>query len=218
MSTAARAIVARFKKAFVNLSIGETFENEKVRIHLYAHYVKVTDLTNAGKRGKKVSELRARPERLPYTETAEWVMRMGKFFTEYVNRSNPYKAIKDFIEDVKKDYPTEIGVDEVQLRGVDVVPAGETIEFEIKRDDGKSTLLFYADPTSFRVTNRVWFENESGRAGGFYQDRSYYSPKRQDAGTFYSWLKANLTKAKAFKDITDVTDVLRDLKVQYDSH
>ncbi len=38
----------------VALSIGETFENDKWRVHRYADSIVITDLTNAGRRGKQV--------------------------------------------------------------------------------------------------------------------------------------------------------------------
>lgn len=114
MTTIALRVAARFMTA---LNVGETFENEHYRIHRYADSIKVMDLTNAGKRGKKVDAVTLYDfPRLSPVESAA----LG--YVLWAKRNSPFSKM---LEQAKED--AEILGCKIEVsayRGVDVMPAG----------------------------------------------------------------------------------------------
>lgn len=125
-------IVSRFVLAR-SIPLGETVENGMVRIHRYRDHYRVTDLTNAGKRGKKVRVMTLSPSYSYQGKPDQWMDSMSKALGDY----RTYDQVKSFIADLLADFPGEINVDESQERGVDVTPAG----FQPLRIEGRGVVV-----------------------------------------------------------------------------
>lgn len=206
-------VASRYLQA--NLGVGQTFQNEKVRIHRFRDQIRVTDLTNAGKRGKAVMEMTVLPSYAYKGDHGAWLDRMGKSFVqEYGHHSNPYRGIKSLLTDILQDYPGEIDIHERKLRGVDVEPFGEVFEWRSKSQAGE--FRGKVSPHDFHVVASV--EITGPRGNKFRQDRIYGPVKKRDAALFYAWVKENLSKVRKFDRIEQYQAIWSQLGVNYDSH
>jgi hypothetical protein len=102
------------------MNIGETIERDTVRIHRFDGSFRITDLTNAGKRGKKC-HVRAvlygyGPNRLSDLAWEE--------FATALDAVDSYEASAYVCGVVADAHPGGIHIEEHNLRGVDVEPAG----------------------------------------------------------------------------------------------
>lgn len=134
------------KTAGTPLQVGRTIlsDNRMLRIHRYTSSVRITDLTNAGKRGKRCGEITLWD--LDYIRDEE-VLRDLDGLLSHLADSPTYQAaanrIRGFVTAVEMFHP-EIGIppkiEESELRGVDVTPAGfapvviKTRNFDLKSD------------------------------------------------------------------------------------
>ena len=199
------------------LEVGRSFQNEKIRVHRYRDQLRVWDITNAGKRGKKVPELTVLLTRNYEGDPDDWFKRQtAELIETYSKRPDPYGAFKALLRDLQVDFPEDINLHEEQLRGVDVEPYGEIFEFNIPLDN-KSSLRVEASPNSFLVVNHAWVTRE-GTDKGFFHDTSYRPVKVTDARAFYAWLKDNASKLKSFDNMDEFRDLWKTLNVQYDYH
>lgn len=127
MSIAER-VVARYKhhtmveriaaRSVQALGIGETIEHGTVRIHRFRESFRITDLTNAGKRGKRCRELAVI---MGYGPT-----RPANFdgYANAIQHEHSYDAILRLFKDILVDFPGGIELHETEERGVDVLPGG----------------------------------------------------------------------------------------------
>lgn len=175
----AARIAARHKSA--GLSVGQTREIAMVRMHRYNDSIHVWDLTNAGKRGKKVQELVIMSK--SYNGAKERLDMIGKMIDTY----GSYKAIMGTLKDYMESYPDDIVLDEYSRRGVDVTPAG----FEPMVI--KTTHVFIeADYDTFRIESLDDKYNEPtcipAIKGG-----------KKSIPVFYRWVKDNESKVRSMK-------------------
>jgi hypothetical protein len=99
------------------LQIGETREVGSVRLHRFRSALTVTDLTMAGKRGRKVCELHV------MSCSGRDDCALDALGDVLLTRSTIHAMIVD-VEMFAEQNPRTIGVDDQVLRGVDVPPAG----------------------------------------------------------------------------------------------
>lgn len=197
------------------IPLGKTVEVGSVRIHRYAESFHVTDLTNAGKRGKKVRVMSLSPSYSFPGKPEEWMERMSKSLLDY----RSYDRIKAFIEDILHDYPGEINLHESEKRGVDVNPGG-TEKIELENQFG---LRVTALPDSFLLRSTVLIRPKrpqdpaNDSPGDVFQDTLYYGVSKKDAAVFYNWLKANRSEF-AKMSIMDLRKLWDSLGVRYDYH
>jgi hypothetical protein len=108
----ARVVNAYYRKQA--LDVGRTWENENWRIHRYADSIRITELREAGKRGKKVKviSLYGGVRTLPLESTAMELVMLGK-------RNETYARMLQAAKEAE-----EIGftLSEEEQRGVDVPP------------------------------------------------------------------------------------------------
>lgn len=215
-------LTARVASRFVlaeNVPLGKTWERGNLRIHRYRDHFLITDLTNAGKRGKKVRQMTVAPTYAYKGDHDAWLERMSKNMLDYPS----YDGIKAFLGDILVDFPGEIRINETEVRGVDVNPGGTTkIEFDIL--DREWSLSVTAAPDDFTVVQRYRLRQQTRPGdpandsdGTMFQDTRYYPKNKAGAKVFYNWLQANLTAAKGMA-IQDFQKLWRELKVPYDSH
>jgi hypothetical protein len=206
-SNVARRVLAR------GVALGKTLQNEKVRIHRYSNVIKITDLTNAGTRGKKVEELAVGYEGFSdMSSTSREVLEIvsdlaGNLFLS----GNDYQSIKSYMEKLKK---THDGIDiEVRnYRGVDVEPFGETFDFLIKGDMG-ATFRVRFSPHDFTVKH-----TRPTGPKGVDLDTFYYSQTKADGQAWYAWASKNQLLIRRFKSINDFMNVWAKLKVRWGTH
>jgi len=180
-----------------------------VRIHRFNDSFKVWDLTNAGKRGKKVRVMSLSPSNSYPEDRGGWMESMGKALPHYTS----YDRIKSLILDILSDHPNEIDIHESMERGIDVNP-GDTTSISIKTPEG---LEIKADPYDWSVKSRQEMQAPEGGLK-FFQDTLYYPAKKKvDTAPFFNWLKANLSLANKMT-IVEMKDLWRSLGIGYDSH
>lgn len=186
MTTTALRVAARFMTA---LNVGETFENEHYRIHRYADSIKVMDLTNAGKRGKKVDAVTLYdfPRLSPVESTA-----MG--YILWAKRNSPFSKM---LEQAKED--AEILGCKIEVsayRGVDVMPAGvKPVEI-----NGEHVYV-EASPLRFIVRDKDDRNNEP---------TCIPRGNKKSLPVFYRWVKDNESRIRGmlFRDVLKEMEAL----------
>jgi len=212
-SRVARRFIAR------GLPMGQTYQNPKVRLHRFRDHFRVWDLTNAGKRGKKVGDLYIFPKFRSSDERDSWLEEQSFQLLKLTRSGNPYKAIKEYVDGLAKKVDG-LEVKETLARGVDVEPYGQVYDFKATQEDGKSEIWVTSSPTDFRVTSHTWMTRPNDPTKGFYHDTSYYPNKKTDAASFYAWINegSNAGKAMKFKSMDDFRALWKQLGVNYDSN
>lgn len=181
---------ARKRTAAKFLNVGDGFEDERamLRFHRFRDSLKVWDLTNAGKRGKKVNVF--------VVTGLDQVKSLANGVVEQVVNAAYYahalKFAKTWVDTVQESTPF-VHLYESSERGVDVTPAG----FRPITVDGQHVYI-QAEYDSFRVKDKVDLANEPtcipAIRGG-----------KKDIKVFYRWVKDNQSKLKGMK----FHDVLR---------
>lgn len=203
-------IIERVAKRYITaagIELGKTWENGKVRIHRFSNSFKIWDLTNAGKRGKKVRVMNLMPNTHNQSRNEDWMKDQSRFIL--LNASN-YDSIRRFYEDVLLDFPGEILIDEYVERGIDVLP-GSTRKIELKWSIDTTIMILTATPLDFQVISSVMIR-------GVRQATSYWPVKKDDAKRFYSWLSGEGEGLVKRMDIQALRKLWRDIDVRYDSH
>lgn len=201
-----RSVVARFMLAGA-LPLGKTFNLDSVRMHRYRDHFRITDLTNAGKRGKKCQVLTFAPSAYYKGDEQEWMENMSKFLPEH----RSFAEVKKFVKDLMDQYPNEIKVSDWEERAIDVDPVGAKIT--LKTDTGMD---IKAETKEFLISSSVPLINKDGKQFGK-QDTLYYSRDKKSAGVFFVWLQSNLSKINKMS-ISDLRNIWDELDVKYDFH
>ena len=204
-----------FWKTALTIPRGQTVEFGSVRVHRYNDSFQVTDLTNAGKRGKRVRVMSLSPSYSYRNKPEVWMESMGKTLPDYPS----YDAIKSLIKDLLHDFPGEINLTESEKRGVDVNPGGtEKIHFTTP-----TGITVTALPDEFHLKSTVPLRSKrpgepaNDRPGEMFQDTLYYGAGKKDAAIFYNWLKANRAEAERMT-LEDFRKLWSTIGVRYDYH
>lgn len=204
--TAQRRIVSRF--IIAELGIGRTFYTGSLKLHRFRESLQITDLSNAGLRGKTVPEMHIG---VGYKGREEADAILAEVAEIAVHQDN-YAQVKAAIADWLEQNPDEIQITETALRGVDVEPAGTRIS--LKTNTG---LRIEAEPSDFRILHsQPMVHPKTGEPIGN-QDTNYYSTRKQDATVFYRWLKLNLSRANRMT-MDEFRNLWDSLHIGYDSH
>lgn len=209
------SVTSSLWKVALGIPEGKTVDQGNVRIHRYRDLYQVTDLTDAGKRGKRVRSLSVSPSYSYNGKREDWMRGMAVALEDYTE----YDRIVGFFRDVLVDFPGEINMHESIVRGIDVNPGG-TVRYDFTTQQG---VKVSALPDEFSLKDTVFIQparhsqaaNDTAR--GFYQDTLYWSRSKRDAQVFYNWLGANLDDAKRM-GIHEFQDLWHQLGVRYDSH
>jgi hypothetical protein len=202
-------VAARFVTAF-GIPLGKTWDNGTVRVHRFRDVFQIWDLTNAGKRGKKVKMMSVSPSYSYKGDRDQWMESMSKALPDY----SSYGRVKAFFSDILVDYPGEINIDEREVRGIDVNPGG-SMEIRLSTNTG---LEITSDPMEFMVKTHVpIIHPQTGKPTGHFQDTLYWSKKKEGASIFHNWLQANLSAANTMT-ILEFVKLWDDLGIRWDSH
>jgi hypothetical protein len=181
-----------------SLGIGDTFENDKWRVHRYAGSLVMTDLTNAGKRGKKVDEIAFYNLDMRTAPSFDLVGEMIGLVKSNASLDKVKKAAEDFKD---RGYSLEVRVQ----RGVDVMPGGFK-PIRINTDN----LYIEAGYDSFTVRDKRDQYNDPtcipASKGG-----------KKSIPAFYRWVKDNERKIQSMT-YSDVTKAMRDMDLAYHSY
>lgn len=211
---ALRYRVAQRYLTALSLPMGKTFQSDRVRIWHGREVIKVTDLTNAGKRGKTCAEMTVTLTHYNGLDRLAWFDETADNILNHAGHG--YDGVRAYVASLQKESPSDVAVDIQYLKSINVEPYGEIFEFKIKQPNGGSVEL-RASPIDFRATDRHWFEGPPGK-DGFFQDTNYWPRKKKDAMAFYAWMKDNHEKAQRLMNMNVLREIWRNLGVTYDSH
>lgn len=190
----------------VEAAIGQTIENKGVRIHRYASSIRVTDLTNAGRRGKMVDQFALYD--LDYTKDRE-TQKAVEQFARMIDHVKDYKTALKMAKGLvafgqnRKGNLTTPKISESKLKGVRVAPGGfKPIVVE------SPYLSITADSDSFRVRNKEDTYNEGTLTS------SFRGKKKTAVKKFYDWAVKNERRLKSM-DFSDVLNALKKNGIDY---
>jgi len=179
-----------FRKKAEALPIGETIEVGDLRIHRYRPTVEVTDLTNAGKRGKKVSII---------SFESDWEDRDENRIEDLIEA---LVKLKDFSAAEKLIKGANVKFFEHQMRGVDIKPKGfKRIEIHTKE------LYIKADYNSFTIKDMTDMHNEPTCIPAM------KGPKTS-VNQFYRWITDNQSYSQSMT-YHEVLNELRKMGIDY---
>jgi len=205
-------VLARFKQS---LDLGKTFFTESLKFHHWRGHLTITDITNAGKRGKKVRELVVTPNTRGGDARAEEVIKHLVPTLTHMNYDQAKGKMEDLQEELDDNGKPVVELFERILRGVDVEPPGTKIELTNKFENG-TILRIESSPHDFHLTNSALF-GAAGEKPSFRQDTGYWPRSKKDGILFYAWLKENMAKASKMT-IQDFQKVWDQLGVTYNQH
>ena len=210
MTTTPQRIVARYLRTAVGLGLGKTWENKKVRVHRYATSFKVWDLTNAGKRGKKVRVMVILPNTYSHNEEEAWLKEQSRYVL--LNAAQGYDSIKNYFEQLGGSR-----IEERQERGIDVLP-GDTKKIDIQWKHGEDILDLSATPLKFSLKSSAPLRHHTTGEDIGRQDTLYWPLKKVDAKRFYAWLASEGEGQVKRMNITSLRKLWQELGIQYDYH
>lgn len=200
-----RRIVARYVLAR-GLDVGRTVNVGDVRIHRFRDMFRVTDLTNAGKRGKKVRTLAID---LGYGSTVGDREAWFDELSEGLIRQTTYEGVVRYLNHMKEGEPY-LNWSISEQRGIDVEPTGSKLT--LKTNAG---LVIESSASEFNVLNKQPLTHpQTGDPIGF-QDTNYYNRGKDSANVFFTWLQSNLSQVNSL-DMNDLRRVWDQLDVKYD--
>lgn len=220
-----RTLTDRVASRYIEaLELGrETYTAKGLKFHHWHGSLSITDMANAGKRGKKVRELWIRPNTNDDDRSVAIIQHAVQ-----TTMHMTYDEAKAHLEKVQKEHPMEPGPNhwptarplfdlrEDVHRGVDVEPMGTKINLEKKFPNG-TIVKIDSSPYEFRVTNSTVISAPDKPADGMRNDTLYYSKDKIGGGAFYAWLRDNMSKASNMT-IQDLQEVWRSLGIKYDFH
>lgn len=193
------------------LGVGRTFFTGDLKIHRYRDQLQVTDLTNAGRRGKRVPEMTIVPA---YTGSEQERQAVLDDLAATLVKCQSYECVQRELHNYVPTGLVKLDVLIANLRGIDVEPAGTTIKYKTS-----TGLRVGASPTNFQVMSSLPLAHpKTGEPmSGYTQDTLYWSENKQGAGVFYTWVKENLSKLNSMT-IEDLKQLWDSLGVMWDSH
>jgi hypothetical protein len=189
------------------LGVGHGVFTNRLKLHRFSDSLRVTDLTNAGKRGKKVREMTVEAGTLDSARTDEILRRAAEHILDM-----DYDQAKAALTAPSK----KLQVHERELRGIDVEPSATTFRLSKTFPDG-TILSIESSPYAFQVRNSTVISAPGKAAHGLRQDTSYWPRRKKDGQIFYDWLKTHL-HAGGHMTMSELRHLWDELGVQYDYH
>lgn len=192
-----KAILAGLKQAGEFLQPGSSVEAGSVRYHRYMDSLHVTDLTNAGKRGKKVDQFVLYD--LNYMRRNQIAQaQFDKWLSGVVSSSRDWKQVRRSAVGLLAGYENTgmwpiPKMDVRLLRGVDVEPS-ESVSpriDEVVVDTPERTLSLDVKPKAMFIREVTFFVDQ-GQRGPYKSDRSITNASGvQKTKKLYQWVVSN---------------------------
>jgi hypothetical protein len=171
------------------ITLGKTIENGSIRIHRFRDTLRITDITNAGKRGKNVDRISV-SENLYYDTDA---VALNNLESELENKD--VTTLSEVVEIANK-YSAVTNIYTGTERGVDVKPAGfKTIVLD------NDKVRVEADYDTFTVKCKVDMYNEPVAIPHWKYSKKTMIKK------FYKW-----ASSKALQDTEGYNDILSEVR------
>lgn len=194
-----------------DLEVGRSVYTPRgLKIHRYRDHLRVTDMTNAGKRGKRVHELVVNPMYTLREYQSERVLRQAYAAIAPLG----YAEARQKLARLASEYKL-FRIEESSRRGVDVEPMATAIA--LKHAYNGSTVEIRATPYEFLVRHSQRIHAPGKTAHGFLQDTSYWQASKQDGARFYAWARQHLSRLSRIT-MPELRAVWDSLGVRYDSH
>ena len=211
MSTIAQRVLRRVQDRVLTAELGkgQTFFSGTLKIHRYHDSLRITDLENAGKRGKTCPEITV-TFGFSLDSAAEDALAT---LTQQVVKCTSFDCVRRTVEQFKvnSDKSSQIAVYDEKLRSIDVEPMGTRIKYKTR-----TGLEIEASPNDFNVVEHAPMGMHDGKPN-FYQDTAHWPCKKQDGRAFYTWVKENFNKLNSMT-MRDLKEVWRGLGVCWNSH
>jgi len=207
MSDRFERIASRVASSILAVSVGDMFENDAIRVQRWMSSLRVWDLTNAGKRGKRVDVIAM--YNLDFAPDATHLI---KALGNDLEKARSFRQAKRMMEDalveiesVGGDTHRQVNIAEDTERGVDVAPAG----FKPVKINGKKVYI-EADYKSFVVRDKEDQYNlptciPAVRGG------------KADIKVFYRWVMDNENQLRNMS-YSEVTSGMRKAGIRYHSY
>lgn len=212
------ASIWRARQAAAPLGLGETRIVGTIKIHRFRDSYTVTDLTNAGKRGKQVREISMSPGYggWPSERRERWLESMAKVLPEI-------SSMDEMDSFIRNDFPPEVKVETTSRRGIDVLPATIAVFKNLDLNEGIHITTISPHEFLMSDTQKIGESPQGGAVndndlkGGFEHTTLYYSRDKKSAAVFHAWFSENQAKAKQMT-ILDFRKLWDQLGVKWDSH
>jgi len=212
-------VLARLSPA---VPIGSTVETPHVRIHRFADVVRVWDLTNAGKRGRKVDILSFSNYYLQGNDIA-----MAKYERWLANAAQgaTFKEIERtaeaLIRELSRTIDYGIELKHWTERGVDVDPP-ETVSPRVKYtvlDTPERVITVEAKPSDVSIREVIHRVNDRGERQFYLHDTVVANTrKKRETKTLYKWVVDNERALKGAKTLADIRKLLNREGIPYTTY
>ena len=192
--------------------VGDTVESGSIRLHRYNSSLQVTDISNAGKRGKSCGQFSLYNLDYMFTD-AKYVDSVGSALSKISKVKTYDEALKIAQSVAGEDRDTsKVPIEIRKLRGVDVDPPATAMGGVIRMDTKEFKLE--ASATDFSV-------HEKPRPGPNGDDTRILMPPVRGAEktaikAFYAWVKENEAKIKRMT-FRELNRAMADAKLNYHS-
>lgn len=204
------------------LEVGRTaFSSTHLKLHLYTGSLRLTELLNAGKRGKTAREFTV------IAGDAHSSKKLGDLADAFIASHSTYDEARAYAQSVAAK--RNLSVEERTLRGIDVEPMATKINLRKQFSDG-TIVSIEASPNDFHVrestisgkAREAFMRGEPGDYAGVRQDTGYWpagtpAVQRKSAQKFYAWITAHLVEASNMT-VDDLRHVWKRIGVQYNYH
>ena len=198
MSDIAKQLL-KVAKTILGLRVGQTFENDALRFNRTRHSIRITDLTDAGKRGKKVDQIVIYDLDMGRPSDDVDIDDFARDLAKQKSYSKVLKMVKGYVEYLRAE-GISAQIQEYSLRGVDVAP----LDFMPIKITGTHVRI-EADYDSFVVTDLDDHYNE---------ETCISRGKRKDIKQFHRWVRDNSSKIKSMT-FNQVTQGMRKEGIEY---
>lgn len=204
------------------LKPGQSAETKHLRVHRFTGSVRVTDLTNAGRRGKVVEEFALYD--LDAINTNDIVRAKFERWLSSVLGGVDYqgalRGAQEFLKDTSRMDIYQPKVETKKLKGVHVDPS-QTVARQLKvqiLDTPERTLGVEAKPSdvTFREV-RFSVNPETGKRGPYLTDTLLHGPRnKRETLALYNWVIANEALVKKARHLGEIQKMLRAAGIAYD--
>lgn len=195
------------------VELGREVEVGTIRIHRWSDQISITDLTNAGKRGKKVEEVWVSVG--PAASAGEQV-RLD-MLSKSLQKHPTFVRVLDALDGIEKIVPGAHKVHKCTLRGVDVTPAGEMkLRLSGASPLGGGSFRLEASGSEWRLVTTY----PCGPGGAYGHDTTYCQARgkpqaKKESKIVRAWMVANLAKISKMSP-GDARSAISDLGVVMD--